>query len=73
MGINKSKPRKDLPEITIDLDKDDKETAKRKKNTAAARKSRARKQEHAEARDAEIDRLRSLVYRLGGNPDEDLE
>ena len=72
MGINKPKPRKDLPEIRIDGE-DDKETAKRKKNTAAARKSRARKMEHAEARDTEIERLRAIIYRLGGNPDEDLD
>jgi len=68
-GINKSsKPRKSLPEITIESD-DDKETAKRKKNTAAARKSRQRKQEHAEAADAEIQRLRAMIYRLGADPD----
>lgn len=68
-GINKAKARKSLPEITIDSD-DDKETAKRKKNTAAARKSRMRKQEHAEASDAEIQRLRAMIYRMGGDPDE---
>lgn len=68
-GITKAKPRKSLPEIKIDSD-DDKETAKRKKNTAAARKSRMRKQEHAEASDAEIQRLRAMIYRMGGDPDE---
>ncbi|KIW95199.1 uncharacterized protein Z519_03783 [Cladophialophora bantiana CBS 173.52] len=68
-GVSKaSKPRKSLPEITIDSD-DDKETAKRKKNTAAARKSRQRKQEHAEAAEAEIQRLRGIIYRLGADPD----
>ncbi|EXJ68255.1 uncharacterized protein A1O5_08870 [Cladophialophora psammophila CBS 110553] len=68
-GVSKaSKPRKNLPEITIDSD-DDKETAKRKKNTAAARKSRLRKQEHAEAAEAEIQRLRGIIYRLGADPD----
>ncbi|OQU96654.1 Basic domain-containing protein [Cladophialophora immunda] len=68
-GVSKtSKPRKNLPEITIESD-DDKETAKRKKNTAAARKSRQRKQEHAEAAEAEIQRLRNIIYRLGADPD----
>ncbi|KAJ4535405.1 General control protein [Exophiala dermatitidis] len=68
-GISKSsKPRKSLPEITIDSE-DDKETAKRKKNTAAARKSRQRKQEAAEAAEAEIQRLRAIIYRLGADPD----
>lgn len=68
-GINKAKSRKSLPEIHIESD-DDKETAKRKKNTAAARKSRQRKQEHAEASDAEIQRLRAMIYRMGGDPDD---
>lgn len=69
-GINKSaaKLRKSLPDILVESD-DDKETAKRKKNTAAARKSRERKQMIVESQAAEIDRLRSLVYSLGGNPD----
>lgn len=69
-GIVKSaaKPRKSLPEISIDSE-DDKETAKRKKNTAAARKSRERKQMIVESQAAEIDRLRELVINLGGNPD----
>ena len=72
-GISKSsKSRKPLEEITIDSE-DDKETAKRKKNTAAARKSRQRKQQHMEVADAEIQRLRAMVYRLGGNPDDGLE
>ncbi|OAP60768.1 hypothetical protein AYL99_05770 [Fonsecaea erecta] len=70
-GVSKaSKARKNLPEITIESD-DDKETAKRKKNTAAARKSRQRKQEHAEAAEAEIQRLRAIIYRLGADPDEE--
>ena len=70
-GINKAKVRsKHLPEIAVNSE-DDKETAKRKKNTAAARKSRQRKMEITEAMDAEIQRLRAIIYRLGGNPDED--
>jgi hypothetical protein len=68
-GVTKAaKPRKTLPEIKIDSE-DDKETAKRKKNTAAARKSRQRKMDNAEAQQTEIDRLRALVYNLGGDPD----
>jgi hypothetical protein len=68
-GINKAaRPRKPLPEITVESD-DDSVTAKRKKNTAAARKSRQRKQEHAELADAMIQRLRQEVIRLGGDPD----
>lgn len=69
-GINKAKSRKYLPEIQVHSD-DDKETAKRKKNTAAARKSRQRKMEITEQMDAEIQRLRGIIYRMGGNPDED--
>ena len=70
-GINKPKPaKKYLPEIAVNSE-DDKETAKRKKNTAAARKSRQRKMEITEQMEAEIQRLRGIVYRLGGNPDED--
>lgn len=68
-GVSKpAKPRKPLPEISIDSE-DDKETAKRKKNTAAARKSRQRKQQFAEEASAEITRLREMVIRLGGDPD----
>lgn len=70
-GISKSSSKsrsKVLPEIKIDSD-DDRETAKRKKNTAAARKSRQRKQEAAEAAEAEIQRLRAIIFRLGGDPD----
>ncbi|ETI22456.1 hypothetical protein G647_06531 [Cladophialophora carrionii CBS 160.54] len=71
-GISKPpRPRKQLPEIHVDSD-DDKETAKRKKNTAAARKSRQRKQEHAEQAESEIQRLRAMIYRLGGDPDVDI-
>ena len=69
-GINKAKSRKTLPEIKVDSE-DDKDVAKRKKNTAAARKSRQRKMEITEAMEAEIQRLRQMVYRLGGNPDDD--
>lgn len=71
-GIHKSgsKSRKPLPEISIESE-DDRETAKRKKNTAAARKSRQRKQETQEALEAEIQRLRGIVVNLGGNPDVD--
>jgi hypothetical protein len=73
-GINKSSAKsrnKALPEIKIDSD-DDRETAKRKKNTAAARKSRQRKQEAAEAAEAEIQRLRAIIFRLGADPDADV-
>ncbi|KAF7846008.1 hypothetical protein BT93_L5612 [Corymbia citriodora subsp. variegata] len=72
-GIAKAyqKPRKDLPEITVD-NEDDSVTAKRKKNTAAARKSRARKQETMSAMAAEIARLRAIVASLGADPDEEL-
>ena len=75
-GIHKAtaaaaaKQRKSLPEILID-DEDDKETAKRKKNTAAARKSRMRKQNMYEEMAGEIDRLRSIIYSIGGDPDAD--
>lgn len=70
-GITKSKTsRKALPEIEVVSD-DDKETAKRKKNTAAARKSRQRKVELNEAMEAEINRLRAIIFRMGGNPDDD--
>lgn len=66
--VKASKSRKDLPEITINSD-DDKETAKRKKNTAAARKSRQRKAEDLEYLQSENSRLRALVESLGGDPD----
>lgn len=69
-GVSKApKPRAALPEIHVESE-DDKETAKRKKNTAAARKSRQRKQEFAEANESEIQRLRAMIYRMGGDPDE---
>ncbi|RMZ76230.1 hypothetical protein DV738_g5073, partial [Chaetothyriales sp. CBS 135597] len=64
-----SDSRKTLPEITIQAD-DDKETAKRKKNTAAARKSRQRKADMLEEMAAEITRLRNIVICLGADPDE---
>lgn len=69
-GITKAnqKPKRDLPEIKIDSE-DDKETAKRKKNTAAARKSRQRKQETLGAMSAEISRLRAIIEAMGGDPD----
>ena len=68
-GVSKpSKPRKDLKPLEIESD-DDKETAKRKKNTLAARKSRARKMENAEAAGVEIQRLRAIIIRMGGDPD----
>lgn len=66
-----TKSRKPLPEILIDSE-DDKDTVKKKKNTAAARKSRQRKMETAERADAEIQRLRSIIYRLGADPDAEL-
>jgi hypothetical protein len=70
-GINKAKTsRKSLPEIEV-CSEDDKETAKRKKNTAAARKSRQRKVEMNEAMEAEINRLRGIIFRMGGDPDTD--
>lgn len=69
-GIMKAnqKSRKDLPDIVIESE-DDKETAKRKKNTAAARKSRQRKQETLGAMSAEISRLRAIIEAMGGDPD----
>ncbi|ETN46595.1 uncharacterized protein HMPREF1541_00781 [Cyphellophora europaea CBS 101466] len=67
-GISKKVPRKVLPEIDINSE-DDRETAKRKKNTAAARKSRQRKADMSEAMEAEINRLRGIIFRMGGDPD----
>jgi len=68
-GISKApRPRKQLPEIQVDSD-DDKETAKRKKNTAAARKSRQRKADGLEAVESEVQRLRALLIRNGLDPD----
>ena len=69
-GVRPVKARKPLDPIIVAQD-DDKETAKRKKNTAAARKSRQRKQESQEALEAEIQRLRGVVLRLGGDPDDE--
>lgn len=73
-GITKAnqKSRKELPDIVIESE-DDKETAKRKKNTAAARKSRQRKQQTMSAMSAEISRLRAIVEALGGDPDHEFE
>lgn len=65
------KVRKSLGPIVVQ-DDDDKETAKRKKNTQAARKSRQRKQETQEAMESEIQRLRGIIERMGGDPDEEL-
>ena len=59
-GVKPSKARKPLPEIIID-ENEDKDVAKRKKNTAAARKSRERKLERAQEQDAEIARLSDLI------------
>ncbi|RMD42237.1 hypothetical protein DV735_g2885, partial [Chaetothyriales sp. CBS 134920] len=74
VGVHKAsgtaaKHRKSLPEITIQ-ENDDKETAKRKKNTAAARKSRQRKADMLEEMAAEISRLRNIVICLGADPDQ---
>lgn len=67
-GISKKVLRKNLPEIEVNSE-DDKETAKRKKNTAAARKSRQRKLEMNDAMESEINRLRAIIFRMGGDPD----
>jgi len=69
-GVKPSKARKPLDPIVIGQD-DSKEDAKRKKNTAAARKSRQRRQETLEALSAENARLRALVESLGGDPREE--
>ena len=66
------KSRKPLPEIVIKED-DAKEIAKRKKNTAAARKSRENRANRMEALEAEVLRLRGIVENLGVDPDEGLE
>lgn len=69
-GINKpSRPRGNLVPIEITSD-DDKDSAKRKKNTAAARKSRQRKNEASEIAASEIQRLRAIIYGLGADPDD---
>jgi len=67
-GVRKA--RKNLDPIVVQED-DDRETAKRKKNTAAARKSRQKKQETQEAMESEIMRLRDMIKRMGGDPDEE--
>lgn len=74
-GVRPSKQNKPLPDIVMDMNKDTKEDLKRKKNTAAARKSRQRKLETAEALQTEnerlneeIERLKQIVYSLGGSP-----
>lgn len=69
-GIKKNVSKKNLPEIEVDS-ADDKETAKRKKNTAAARKSRQRKLEMTDAMSAEIQRLRTKLLQAGIDPDAD--
>jgi Basic region leucine zipper len=73
-GVKPSKLNKPLPDIVLDPH-DTKEDMKRKKNTAAARKSRQRKMETADALHADNERLREdnerlkqLVYSLGGSP-----
>jgi general control protein GCN4 len=75
-GVRPSKQNKPLPDIVLDPHRDTKEDLKRKKNTAAARKSRQRKLESAEALQTEnerlneeIARLKQIVYSLGGSPD----
>ena len=72
-GVAKtSKSRKPLPEIVIKED-DAKEIAKRKKNTAAARKSRANRASQMEFLEAEVARLRGICQNMGVDPDEGLE
>jgi Basic region leucine zipper len=75
-GVRPSKQNKPLPDIVLDPNRDTKEDLKRKKNTAAARKSRQRKLETTEALQSEneklneeIERLKQIVYSLGGSPD----
>jgi general control protein GCN4 len=67
-----SKSRKALPEIVIQED-DAKEIAKRKKNTAAARKSRENRANRMEALEAEVARLRGIVLDMGVDPDEGVD
>ena len=63
-GIKANKCRsKPLPDIVVDQN-DDKDTAKRKKNTAAARKSRERKLNHTQALEARIAELENDKTRL---------
>lgn len=73
-GVRPSKQNKPLPDIVLDPNRDSKEDLKRKKNTAAARKSRQRKLATAEALqieneklNEEIERLKQIVYNLGGS------
>jgi predicted RNase H-like nuclease (RuvC/YqgF family) len=75
-GVRPSKQHKPLPDIVLDPKKDSKEDMKRKKNTAAARKSRQRKLETAESLQSqneklseEVERLKKIVFSLGGSPD----
>ena len=67
-GISKPKARRDLEPIKI-TEEDSKEDAKRKKNTAAARKSRLKRQETMETYEAELQRLRGMLLTLGHDPD----
>jgi len=71
-GVKPTKARKPLDPIII-ADGDTKEDAKRKKNTEAARKSRMRKQENQEWLEGEVQRLKSVIIRLGGDPEEGAE
>jgi hypothetical protein len=67
-GISKPKSRRELEPIKI-TEEDTKEDAKRKKNTAAARKSRQKRQETMETYEAELQRLRVMLINLGHDPD----
>jgi hypothetical protein len=67
-GISKPKSRRELEPIKI-TEEDSKEDAKRKKNTAAARKSRQKRQETIESYEAELQRLRGILINLGHDPD----
>jgi hypothetical protein len=67
-GISKPKARRELEPIRI-TEEDSKEDAKRKKNTAAARKSRQKRQETMETYEAELQRLRGILINLGHDPD----
>jgi len=66
-GVKPCKSRKPLDPIMIS-EADSREDAKRKKNTAAARKSRMKRQETQELLEAEVQRLKLLVESLGGDP-----
>lgn len=71
-GVTKAsatKPRKALPEIIIQED-DAKEIAKRKKNTAAARKSRENRANRMENLEADNVRLRGIILNMGMDPDD---